>query len=441
MKNTWPLSTVVLFSLLNTVVVQAITTEIGPSDNIIISVNAMQPGDILELTNGDYILGSRFGVNLDCSAALPCIIRAKAGHFPHVQRPNASQNIMDIENSNYVTFQNIEFSGGSRGIRIRESTFITLTNNHIHDTGDAAITANDTGSQYDTLTLTNNHIHHTNNTGEGMYLGCNSNGCQVFNSLIANNYIHHTNGPTVSQGDGIELKEGSWGNIIRDNVIHDTTYPCILTYSTVGNGSANIIERNLMWGCGDHAIQSAADAIIRNNIILGAAQDGIRSQPHQAGVPNNLEIYNNTVFNTTASVIRLNNIAGTVTVANNALYSQSGLAIRATGDLTNLTVLNNVGQGGTSGIASGFDNGGNLSDDFINASFTGDLPQNVFPKTGSLLINSANTTWNASDDFNLTSRTGSLDVGAYKYDANGNPGWTLAENFKPTDIIYSNGFE
>ena len=80
-----------------------------------------------------------------------------------------------------------------------------------------------------------------------MYLGCNNNGCRVANSLIEGNYIHHTNGPTVEQGDGIELKEGSYGNIIRDNVIHDTNYPGIITYSTVGNGPPNVIEGNLIW--------------------------------------------------------------------------------------------------------------------------------------------------------------------------------------------------
>ena len=108
----------------------------------------------------------------------------------------------------------------------------------------AGISANSSGT-YEGLKILRNHIHHTNGTGEGMYLGCNSNGCRVANSLIEGNYVHHTNGPNVSQGDGIELKEGSYGNTIRDNVIHDTNYPGIITYSTVGNGAANVIEGNV----------------------------------------------------------------------------------------------------------------------------------------------------------------------------------------------------
>ena len=441
MKKLFSYYPLVLMSLIQFNLTHATTIEIDPSGNLKDAVNALQPGDILELTSGDYILTSRFGVTLDCSAALPCIIRAKSGHSPHVQRLNAAQNIMDIELSNHVTFKGIEFSGGSRGIRIFDSNFITLIDNHIHDTGDAAIAANDTNKTYNGLNISRNHIHHTGGTGEGMYIGCNFNACQVFNSLFEGNYIHHTNGASVSQGDGIEIKEGSWGNIVRDNVIHDTDFPCIITYSTVGNGPANIIERNLLWGCGDHAIQSAADTIIRNNIILGAAADGIRSQPHQSGTPNNLEIYHNTVFNTTGSALRLNGVTGTVTIANNALYSQSGFAIRASGTLAGVSVLNNIGQGSLVGISTGFDNSGNLANDFINASFSGNLPQDVFPKTGSLLVNTANSQWNANDDFNVNSRAASLDVGAYRYSTEGNPGWVLAEEFKPTDIIFINSFE
>ncbi|HKS55747.1 MAG TPA: hypothetical protein VJS12_10700 [Steroidobacteraceae bacterium] len=42
--------------------------------------------------------------------------------------------------------------------------------------------------------------------------GCNSDACRLANSLIEGNYVHHTNGPSVSQGDGIELK-----NAVRPN--------------------------------------------------------------------------------------------------------------------------------------------------------------------------------------------------------------------------------
>src|SRR6185369_6228410 len=120
-------------------------------------------------------------------------------------------------------------------------------------------------------------------TGEAFYLGCNDNHCQFHDSLVANNYIHDLNGPSITQGDGIEIKKGSYANIVRDNVIHDTSYPGITLYDVAGNGAPNIIERNIVWNSGDSGIQVTADAIVRNNIVLGAAVNAFFSNNIQNG--------------------------------------------------------------------------------------------------------------------------------------------------------------
>jgi hypothetical protein len=179
-----------------------------------------------------------------------------------------------------------------------------------------------------------------------MYLGCNSDACRVLNSVIEWNYIHHTNGPSVAQGDGIELKRRSAGNLVRHNVIHDTHYPGILTYSTRGNSGPNIIEGNLIWNTDDHGIQSAADAIIRNNIILGSR---IGLQSHQSGSPSNHTIVHNTIVSA-GSDIQVRNVTGPVLIANNAVYSRDSSAISLiSGDTSQVTVAGNVGAGGLSG--------------------------------------------------------------------------------------------
>ena len=421
--------------------VHAATTEIGPSDNLQAAVNALEPGDELVLRGGTYTLGSRFSIQRIGTASLPILIRAKAGQVPVIVYPTASQNVINIESSEYVTLSGLEVTGGSHGIRISDSDFITVEECHIHHTNDVALSANVPGSSYEGLVLRGNHIHDTDHTGEGMYLGCNYDDCRIFDSLIEGNYIHNTDGPTVSQGDGIEIKEGSYNNVVRDNVIHDTNYPCILTYSTVGNGGPNILERNLMWGCGDHAIQSAADAVIRNNIILGAAQDGIRNQPHQTGVPSNLVITHNTVLAPVSSAVRSNSIDGSVVIANNALFAQSGDAIRVSGNTAQLTVVANVGTGGLNGVAGGFDASGDIGLDLVAASYSGQLPQDVFPAAASLLVGAASTAYLASDDFNGRLRGGAADVGAYLWQPDGNPGWALAEDFKRLLTIFLDGFE
>jgi MYXO-CTERM domain-containing protein len=413
---------------------QAATIEVGPNDDVEGAINALQPGDELVLQGGMYTLTDAWHLTVTGTEQMPITIHNKDGETPHFNRPwpdpadptSADQNIIDFDSARYVVFRGIELSGGSHGIRLIDVSFMTIEDCHIHDTGDVALSAN-SGGEYEGLVIRHNHIHDTNITGEGMYLGCNSNACQMFNSLIEGNYVHHTNGPTVEQGDGIEIKEGSYNNIVRDNVIHDTGYPCILTYSTVGNGPPNVLERNVMWGCGDHAIQSAADAIIRNNIILSSGVDGIAMQPHQAGSPANLVVVHNTVLHPNNDAISVSGIVGSVVIANNALYAQNANAISLGGDMSQVTVVGNVGMG--SGPGSGYDGSGSLAD-FVAASFSGMPPNDVFPAAGSKLIGAGDAAQVVMDDFNGTDRGGVADVGAYKFDPNGNPGWTIAAGFK-----------
>jgi hypothetical protein len=319
--------------------------------------------------------------------------------------------------------RNLKITGGSHGIRLMNSDFVTIEDNEIYETGDVALSAN-SGGTYEGLVIRRNHIHHTNGTGEGMYLGCNSNACRVANSVIEWNYVHHTNRASVEQGDGIELKEGSYGNVIRHNVIHDTNYPGIITYSTVGNGSANVVEANVIWNTNDHAIQSSADAIIRNNIVLGSS---ISLQSHQAGSPSNEIVTHNTVI---GASIDVRNVVGSVVIANNAVYSNNGAAINLiSGNLGLVTVVGNVGVGGLSGAASGF-LPGNLTSDFQSAHYNGAPPIDLFPKAGGALPGAGSASQVATTDFNGTPRNGVADAGAYKFAPGGNPGWTLAAGFK-----------
>lgn len=409
-------------------VVWAATTEIGPGDNLQAAVDALAPGDELVLQGGTYTLTSRFGISNSGTAQAPITIRAKDGEVPVITR-DAGQNTINVDGADYIVLRGLEIDGGSHGIRLDDADFITIEDCHIHDTADVAISANIGGSTYEGLIIRHNHIHDTNGTGEGMYLGCNNNGCQMFDSIIELNWIHDTN-TNVSQGDGIEIKEGSYNNIVRDNVIYNTNYPCILTYSTVGNGAPNIIERNVLWGCGDYGIQSAADAIIRNNIILSAASGGIGCQSHQAGSPSNLEIVHNTIVVPNNNAVRVSDISGSVLIANNALYAQNGTAITINGNANMVTSAGNAGIGGINGISTGWTGMGALDGDFVAATYSGGVPNDVFPAMGGLLVGAADATFVVVDDFNGTPREGAADIGAYRYDDAGNPGWVLSEAFK-----------
>ena len=96
-----------------------------------------------------------------------------------------------------------------------------------------------------------------------------------------------------------------------------------------------------------------------------------------------------------------------------------------------MTLAGNVGLGGLSGASTGYRNGNGLAADFVAANFNGAPPIDVFPKSGSALIGAGNTSYAVDADFNGTPRAGTVDAGAYKFAAGGNPGWTLAAGFKP----------
>ena len=65
--------------------------------------------------------------------------------------------------------------------------------------------------------------------------------------------------------------------------------------------------------------------MLRNNIILGANADGIRAQSHQSGQPSNTEIMRNTIVIPNNNALRLNDINGSILVANNAPFTNGSL--------------------------------------------------------------------------------------------------------------------
>ena len=417
----FPLRAVALFGY---IIFPAHSAEIGPGDDLEASVAALSPGQELVLRGGTYAFDENVTLSATGTQAQPIVIRAKAGEQPVITQATTNHNVVEINGSAHVVIRGLEFTGGSHGIRLMNSDFITIEDCEIHETGDVAISAN-AGGTYEGLTIRRNHIHHTNGTGEGMYLGCNNDACRVANSLIEGNYIHDTNRPSVAQGDGIELKEGSYGNVIRDNVIHDTKYPGIIVYSVAGNGPANLVEGNVVWNVSDNTVQIAADAVFRNNIVLG----NVAMQAHQSGSPSNIEMIHNTIISS-ASGVEVRNVSGPVLIANNAVYAQDTAIRLISGSLGQVTLSANVGSGGLSGASSGYSNGGGIDNDMVAAHYNGTPPIDPFPRAGGALVDAGDTNYSTSVDFNGATRSGTPDVGAYVFRADGNLGWVIQKWFK-----------
>ena len=313
--------------------VNAATHQVTPQDEWfkLLSGNGLNPGDELVLTAGTYSDPRLLKISHQGTKENPIIIRGEKGTV--FQRPDQRQNSINIVGAQHLILRNLEITGGASGIRIyatgqMAASHITLENLHLHHIGGVGVTCNHDGNIYRGMVFRNNHIHHTGGHGEALYLGCNnkSDGTTpgyITGAIIEGNYIHHLNGPKISQGDGIELKDGSHGNMIRFNVIHDTRYPGITAYGTDGR-SPNIIENNLIWNTGDNGIQVASEAIVRNNIISRAGGAGIRSMPHQSALPGDLLIEHNTFVSSRQSDIRISGNTGSpINIINNRIRSSS----------------------------------------------------------------------------------------------------------------------
>ncbi|HEY1097451.1 MAG TPA: right-handed parallel beta-helix repeat-containing protein, partial [Myxococcota bacterium] len=383
------------------------TRVVQVGDDLAAALRGLVPGDVVALAPGTHTVTSRLGLTATGTAAAPITITSlDPDDRALIVRPNADQNVIDVDVGHFVVLDSLRISGGSRGIRLNDVSDFTITNSEVFETGDVAVSANDGDRTYARLTLTHNELHDTHGTGEGFYLGCNGDSCRLTDSVIANNWIHDLDSDDVEQGDGIEVKVGSFGNVIRDNVVHDTNFPCITLYGTLGNGADNQIVGNLLFRCGDNGIQVAADAIVHNNVIVSVAVDGIHTQNHDGAVPGNLDIRHNTIA-TAGDALALRQVAGPIVVANNALYSAGANAVRVNGNAAQVAFFGNVGAGGLDGAAATILGAGVLAADTVDASGF-----DLFPIEGGGLDGTGSLEHIVAVDFNGTPRT-TADVGAY----------------------------
>jgi len=400
--------------------------------------NSLKAGDELILHGGTYSQNARRSITVTGTAAEPIIIRAADGEDPLLTRPADNRdryNNIEFRDCSHLVIRGLRFRGGSSGVRFIRGHHITFEDCEIADTGNNALTMN--SGDCDSFVIRRNHIHHTGlstsreTEGEGMYIGCHSGSCITTNTLVEGNYVHHTRGTSSGGNDGIEIKFGSYGNIVRDNVIHDTNagrqYPGIFVYGSGGKG-VNIVEGNVIWNAGE-GIQVVSDAIIRNNIIFDCSMTGITAAPHAAvRHVRNTKIVNNTIVNSPRGILIRWSKASDMVLANNAIYCPGATAVDASG-IGNGTFRANFVEGRVRGVTvggSGFHDGKLLPEVFADPA-----KNNYWLKAGSALSNMADPDFAPALDFNRSPRKAPFDVGAYESDGQTeNSGWRLQAGFK-----------
>lgn len=403
---------------------QAEVRELMPGDDFAGAVGTLNPGDELVLNGGTYTLPTaRLEITRSGTAAAPIVIRSKGESTAVLMRTDANQNVLDL-NASWVILRRLEISGGSSGIQLRPGAQnVTIEQCTIHDTAGNGVAATDSMATYVGTRVLRNHLYRTGNSA--INLGCSTGQCRVIQALVEGNHIHNASGPV---GAGIVLRESSYGGVIRDNVVHDAR-PCILVFTASADPTqANRIERNAVWRCSDVGIQATRDAVIRNNIILGATAGSIAVRRHvlvDAGT-GNVQVVHNTVIDANGDGIVLADAVDPVLVANNAVYVSTGAAITVSGPSTTIMMTNNIGAGRAPVLGTG-----SLSADFMAANFSGMVPNDVFPKPGSALIGAAADAFGTTEDFHGFPRNSPATVGAIQFRDGGNPGWTLAAEPKP----------
>ena len=399
------------------------TLHVYAGDDLYSQIQTLGPADVVVVHAGTYTTPGFYEVTWAGTADAPIRIEVAQGDHVVLQG-QPDQNVINITGA-YFTLDGFEITGGSHGLRLRTVSNATISNNQIHGLGDVGISCN-FEENCDQITIRHNEIFDTGHagTGEGMYLGCNDGSCRLTNSVIANNYVHDIGG---SQGDGIEIKTSSYGNIVIDNVIVRSNYPGITMYGFNGSHPLNVITRNLVWHAkADNGIQVAGQITVTNNVVIDSAANGIQSKATAGVTTTDVAIAYNTVIGAGATCLKMNDWAGGTNelLENNAVYCDGGSAIDINGgSAPGAKLAGNIGLGTSNGATLGA--GGSVAADFVGA-----MAGNAYPAPGSPLIDTASTSYPVTEDFNATPRSGALDVGAYEVTGATNPGWIPVEGFK-----------
>jgi len=399
------------------------------------AITNLQPGDVATFSAGTYDVAGYYEFNFVGTAAAPVTIQTAPGAKVIITQ-SAQQNTMNIKGS-YFVIKGLEITGTSRGVRLfNNAHHLELNGLIIHDVGDTALSANDGNNEYYNISVRNCEIYNTgSDTGECLYFGCVSDGCRVHDVVIENNICHDTqyaNGGSI--GSAFQVKPGSYNVIARNNVCYNVLSVCILFYDDYDRG-VNIIEGNIILNTiQDAGIQATAGAIIRNNIVLNAGNDGISIIPNSVK-PNsnvrNIKILHNTVIGAQGFPLRLNSIVSSpnIVIANN-VFDSDGSAIKSASDLSGIIFSNNAIRGEID--ANGVPASTYFSQNGPDSELQGYSNDNVYPTTSSSLISKGSSQYSSSYDFNGKPRSKTTPtVGAYEYSTPTNPGWLPTKSIKP----------
>lgn len=434
----------------------AIELELSPGDDIANLTSSLNPGDQVVLRGGTYDLTSALYWYGDGTEEAPIVIKAAEGEEPiinlHADPDSnwADGQILQIYEASWIQVSGITFlsddwattSDYLEGIEIYNSSNITLTDVTVKDVSSHLIylSGNNEGHRFERVRLENN------TKGHGLYMGCSDVSCFTKDSSFDSLWI---SGLGYEYAWGVRFEDGAQNNSLTNSIIYDGNYRGVYSGSTEF-GDPNIIEGNAIWNMTSHGLVVAGASVIRNNVLFNLGGNGMVVYDPERGTYDGIIISFNTVVNTEDYAAEIFGWTDYMTAvfANNAMCNTVGYGVYLEVEEASDTaydiqypgyIKNNVICGYTSGLDRWE---GHYIPGSGNADYTDIDAWNMYPTTSSVLINAADPSseaWVPETDFNGGTRPGDApDVGAYEWSGDGNPGWTLQEDFKELGVERDN---
>ena len=413
----------------------------------------LSPGDLVHVLAGSYPVQNSLRLIGIAGTADAWIGIKAAGPVRLINSGLA--NVVNVEGCHYLFLRGFEITHENRGLPYGSwdpvdgvkfsnavSTNVAIDGCRIHHLGNVGISSQ--APLIRGIRVVDTEIH---DCFVGLYWGYYEapNKRYAHNGIIARNYIHDC--PPIDldgTGYGLQIKGGSYGNVIEDNVIVNAggnTRAAIAVYhASTDLGTQpkrNIIRRNFVRAARNEGIYATEGALIENNILVDCANVGINVTSRSTGwgvFYGNLTIRNNTVFSLDAPggqalFIGVGPVVLPQVVANNLLLviSPGQTSLRLPSGFAG-TSTQNYCLGSTSGPSLGAVNVNDLR--VVLSSAYGD-PDFLFPNPTNLLPSAADSLYAPKSDFHGQPRDAAPDVGAFESTGGGNPGWVLSDGFKP----------
>jgi hypothetical protein len=423
-------------------IASASTFTVRTAAELIAQTPRMRAGDTLLLEPGTYSLSSWNVTRLVGAPQAPITFRGAAAGV--VILGNAYANVINVTDCHWLRFEDLEITSSGQypdidGVKFgtgTRSSNVVFDRCRIHGLAGNGISAQ--ADLVDRLTVTASEIADVGVCG--LYLGYPSPLRQVTNTVIRNCWIHDcANGS--NEGYGIQIKGGSWGALIENNVLHDvggTTRAGVAVYYADPAGGQpperwNVIRGNVLWNVRNEAIYAVNSAVIENNVVFDAVT-GISITSYGGNVVDQLLIRNNTIYRCARYGLWFGDAdraRASVLIANNAALMESPTvaAYRAAIGLGPATALDNAAYG-TSNFAAGVFAVGAPATQFVRAGAgIGPGTIDLGPSASSALRNRALPGTAPQTDADGGWRDARPDTGAYE--AGAAVRWIANAGFKP----------